>query len=115
MQYSCSTQQRKILIVLYTSKTHGQESGPQEIKISGLPTSDNEKGIFCPFKLVLSYMHLRGDYSSDDEQFFTFANKFPVKATHLRNFLRTLLEKVNPDSWLNDVHSFRIGRTSDLA
>ena len=105
----------KILVVLYTSKTHDKESGPQKIKISGLPTSDNRKGLFCPFKLVLAYMHMRGGYSSETEHFFTYADRSPAKANQFRDFLRLLLDKINLDSCLYDVHSFRIGRTSDLA
>ena len=106
----------KILIVLYSSKTHGKESIPQKVKISALPTANLEnKIIFCPFKLVTHYMDCRGDYLTDDEQFFVFSDKSPVKPQHIRTTLRTLLSNLNLDPKLYDVHSLRGGRTVDLA
>ena len=38
----------------------------------------------------------------------------PVKAENLRSILRLLLDRINLDSSMYDVHSFRIGRTCDL-
>ena len=106
----------KILIVLYSSKTHGKESRPQKVKISALEGSDrNPKKIFCPFKLVIQYMNQRGDYIDENEQFFIFRDRSPVKPAQIRTILRELLDKLNLDSSLYDVHSFRGGRTSDLA
>ena len=107
----------KILIVLYSSKTHGKESRPQRIKISAAPTSNviRNKRFFCPFKAVLNFMSLRGNYEEDDEQFFIFADKSKVKPHHVRSVLRNLLDRMNLDGQLYDVHSYRIGRTSDLS
>ena len=106
----------KILIVLYSSKTHGRESRPQKVKISALPSINSSKRkIFCPFKIVLQYMKFRGNYLNDKEQFFIFADGSPVKPQHIRKLLRDLLDRLNLDSTLYDVHSFRGGRTTDLA
>ena len=51
----------KLLVILYSSKTHGQESRPQRVKISS--TSDQyttrqarQNKFFCPFKTVIKYM-----------------------------------------------------------
>ena len=106
----------KILMVLYTSKTHGKESRPQRIKISAAHQAwhSKYKSFFCPFKAVGSYMAFRGNYLSEDEQFFVFADRSPVKPYHFRNMLRTLLDDIDLNSSLYDVHSFRIGRTCDL-
>ena len=105
----------KILVVLYTSKTHGEETGPQKIKISALTNSSvRTKYFFCPFKAVIRYMNTRGNYTADDEQFFVFADKSPVRPYHFRNTLRTLLDRLDLDSALYDVHSFRSGCTCDL-
>ena len=108
----------KIMIVLYTSKTHGEESRPQKIKISDVTTQMNynsyTKKFFCPFKLVIQYMSTRSSYITGKEQFFVFADGSPVKGDHFRTLLRKLLTAVNLDSMLYDVHSFRIGRTCDL-
>ena len=105
----------KLLIVLYTSKTHGQESGPQKIKISAVPGVQMDTRIFCPIKLVIKYMNFRGPFGSIQEPFFMFADKSPVKPNQFRNLLRSLLDDLNLDGSLYDVHSFRGDRTSDLA
>ena len=104
----------KILMVLYSSKTHGSESGPQKIKISVSDTVKARKGIFCPFHLVARYMSMRGPYSEVEEKFFVYTDNRPVQAYQLRNVLRQLLDSLGLDSALYDVHSFRIGRTCDL-
>ena len=105
----------KILIVLYTSKTHGEESGPQKVKISALPTKQTIQRFFCPFNLVISYMQTRGPYLTEQESFFVFSDRTSVRADQFRSLLRTLLNKLNLDGSLYDVHSFRSGRTCDLA
>ena len=104
----------KILIVLYTSKTHGEESRPQKVKISASPCINAPKRLFCPVKAVLKFMQDRGPYEDDSEPFFTFADKTAVKDHQFRSFLRILLDRLGLDSSLYDVHSFRIGRTCDL-
>ena len=105
----------KILIVLYSSKTHGKESKPQKIKISEAPA--NSKPVtkfFCPFKLVRAYLNIRGGYHSKSEPFFIFSDGSPVEASHVRWTLRNIFKCLNLDSSLYDCHSFRIGRTTDL-
>ena len=53
----------KIVLVLYTSKTHGLESSPQEIKISRInSTQPGEEKFFCPFNLLYQYMKTRVNY-----------------------------------------------------
>ena len=107
----------KILLVLYTSKTHGQESGPQKIKVSAIPTKNNRTNttrFFCPVKLVIHYMKVRGSYQTDSEPFFIFSDGMPVKPHQLRQVLRNLLNNLGLDGSLYDVHSLRGGRTSDL-
>ena len=110
----------KILIVLYTSKTHGEESGPKKIKVSAVPVpsqsdrNNRNKKFFCPVAAVIHFMNIRGCYYDVHEQFFIFKDKSPVKPCHLRSVLRNLLDRLGLDSSLYDVHSFRIGRTCDL-
>ena len=104
----------KLLMVLYTSKTHGKESGPQKIKIAASPTKRKDVRFFCPFKAVITFMGIRGTYQNDKEPFFIFKDGSAVKPFQLRNVLRSLLDTVNLNSQLYDVHSFRIGRTCDL-
>ena len=105
----------KILLVLYTSKTHGEESGPQKVKISAVPVRNHVTKFFCPIKVVIHYVTIRGTYKANNEEFFVFADRSPVKPQQLRIMLRTLLDRLNLDSSLYDVHSLRSGRTCDLA
>ena len=63
----------KIMLVLSTSKTHGKESAPQKIKIAAVPTRPKSTKFFCPFKLMLYYMYVRGEYLQDEEEFFIFS------------------------------------------
>ena len=103
----------KALVVLYTSKTHDQSDKPQKIRIS---TSERlrKRRFFCPIRQIDNYMRIRGQYIEDSEEFFVFADKSPVCPHHVRNTLRSLLDRLQLDSMLYDVHSFRIGRTCDL-
>ena len=110
----------KILLVLYSSKTHAAESRPQQVKVSGIdtPTIDNsvklKQRFFCPFPLMRSYTKLRGDYYEDNEQFFIFSDHSPVTPTHVRSLLKKLLSPIGLDHRLYGFHSFRIGRCSEL-
>ena len=102
----------KMLLILYSSKTHDKSSRPQKIKI----TSNGRKGgkYFCPFTLMRQYMAIRGNYASEEEQFFTFGDGSPVLPRHPRNILKILINRLGLDSRLYGMHSFHIGRTSDL-
>ena len=105
----------KILVVLYSSKTHHEGSRPQKIKI--LANESDYKGrkkFFCPFREVRSYLKLRGNYFNKSEQFFVFSDHAPVKAENLRRVLRLMLSRINLDPTLYDVQSLRIGRASEM-
>ena len=65
-----SKAKNKILIVLYSSMTHGVESRPQKIKIyaqSNPELKQNSKNhrFFCPVSVTLHYMAIRGHYKSE--------------------------------------------------
>ena len=106
----------KILLVLYTSKTHGKESYPQQIKITAIPNEDvRRKKHFCPFKLLNDYMARRGDYDDLDEPFFIFGGKLPVKAAQVRKVLKICVGRLNLNPDLYDCQSFRSGMASDMA
>ena len=115
----------KILVLLYSSKTHNQGSYLQEIKISaeslnnspahGNPRCATRSGRnFCPFKLTRQYMELQGGFTSDDENFFLCSDGSPVVPMQARNTLRSLLNRVHLNSSLYCFHSFRSSRSSDL-
>ena len=109
-----TSSQDKMLIVLYSSKTHGKESRPQKIKISALGSKNNRNRFLCPCASVSQCMRNRGNYDLPSEQFFVFRDKSPVTDEQFRTTLRQLLDRLGLDSSLYGVHSFRIGRTCDL-
>ena len=50
----------KILIILYSSKTHSRANRLQEVKITAISKKSNLH--FCPFNLIHTYLMLRGGY-----------------------------------------------------
>ena len=105
----------KMLLVLYTSKTHGRKNKPQEIKIAAVKLLKEDKKFFCPFETVSKFLRIRGPFLDTEEMLFVFRDHSPVKPHQFRCTLRLLLDRLDLDSSLYDVHSFRSGRTCDLA
>ena len=65
----------KLLLILYSSKTHGLRHRPQKIKITLNRTESSGAYIhqhFCPFVILCQFIQIRGNYVSDEEQFFLF-------------------------------------------
>ena len=65
----------KMMLVLYSSKTHDRNCRPQKIKITSNAQERSGRYIhrnFCPFQLMRSYLQQRGDFESTEEQFFVF-------------------------------------------
>ena len=107
----------KLLLVLYSSKTHSKGSRPQKIKITSnkLEKSGHYANRhFCPFQLVRQYLTLRGGFVQESEQFFIFRDRSPVKASHARILLKSVFSHLNLNDKLYGMHSFRIGITTDL-
>ena len=107
----------KLRVILYSSKTHKTGMRPQKITI----TSNQEeksgfyaKRYFCPFKLMNTYISCRGDFDEADDQFFVFSDGSPVAANHARQVLKTCLTNLGLSSEFYGMHSFRVGRTTDL-
>ena len=94
----------KLLIVLYSSKTHGRESPPQQIKIYGKESIEivdcqktrrhmmkkDDLGKFCPVEWTKRYIQLRGpeEYDSNEEPLFRLSDKSPLKSTMLRKHVK---------------------------
>ena len=114
-----ATNKDKLLIVLYSSKTHGKRHRPQKIKITSTKNEMDGQHAkihrhFCPFIVIRKYIQLRGTYDEDEEQFFVFRDKQPVKPAQATAILKLMIERLGLDNTLYSMHSFRIGRTSDL-
>ena len=107
----------KILIVLYSSKTHDESNRPQKIKIESNRNERSGNYIhrnFCPFELIGEYIKIRRPYKTRNDPLFVFNDGSPVTATHARKMLKDCLKSLNLNNDLYDIHSLRIGRTSDL-
>ena len=110
----------KILLTLYSSKTHDKNLNPQHIKITGIDQCSVNNAvrykhrIFCPFMLVRKYVALRGNYLEESEQFFVFSDRTPVAQCHAQQLLKRLIKNVGLDNNLYSFHCFRIGRCSEL-
>ena len=121
----------KLLIILYSSKTHGKESRPQRIRIEtnsllevtdpqtenrNIVESVNKKmaNFFCPVKTTKHYLSIRPEANSNDEPLLVFSDKSPLRSYHLRNLLREILTTLNLKAELYDTHSFRIGKATDM-
>ena len=82
-----ATNKDKLLLVLYSSKTHDKSKRPQKIKITSnrldVKTEIFVHRHFCPFKILRQYLRLRGNYQEDQEQFLIFRDRQPVMAQHV--------------------------------
>ena len=103
----------KMLFILYTSKTHGLESRPQKIKISA--QEQRKQRFFCPFKMSREYLALRGNYQHERDPFYIFKDQSPVKPTHVRKILKTMLIALNLQPEMYGTHSCRAGRAVEMA
>ena len=121
---------KKILLILRSSKTHSQASHPQLIKISASDRTMNNHGknggislrtthqdclmMPCPYKLLRLYASMRGNYLTNEEQFFVFSDRSPVLPQQMSKCLKTVIREVGFDETLYGTHSLRAGRTCDL-
>ena len=69
---------------------------------------------FYPFDMARKYMKLRGNYTTEYEQFFIFRDGSPVKPSNVRSVLKLTLKSLNLDHTIYSCHSFRIGWSGDL-
>ena len=107
----------KLMIMLYSSKTHSTAKKPQKIKITSNLTEKSgfyAKRNFCRFLLMNNYFSLRFSIATHCEQFFTFRDGTPVKPNHAGCVLRTCLSNLGLEASYYGMHSFRIGQTTDL-
>ena len=107
----------KLRLRLLSSKTHNIGIRPQNIKITRNIQDRSHfywNRSFCSFVLMNNYMNLRGDYNKEEEQLFVFRDKPPVTPDNARKVLKLCLTGLGLDATLYGMHSFRVGRTTDL-
>ena len=128
------TNKKKMMFMLYMSKTHTKASKPQVIKIASInPHTKTFNGLQqtalnsfnrqqgnnsimsqCPFVILVNYLELRKKEKYEDEQFFVFSDRNPVKLSHLCTVLKNCLKHLRINHTLYSMHSFRAGRSLDL-
>ena len=112
----------KILFILYSSKTHNKGSHLQEIRTSAdtlghsamSKKNSHRKRNFCPFKLTQQFMHLRGGFVNENENFFICSDGSAVTLSQVRTTLKFPIKKINLNPEVYSFHSFRSSRSCDL-
>ena len=115
--------EKKILFVLHTSKTHHRNLPLQMIKIKSEKILNNKEFTSlgkkqqldnCPYFLLKLYSQERGGYSSEVEPFNVFRDKRPVTSQQFQTCLKTILKFAGFDPTYYGTHSLRSGRGCDL-
>lgn len=107
--------ERKVQIILRSSKTHSQGDKPQYIKIS---TEDSKLVLnnqhLCPYKVIWDYLEMRGPKLSDVDTFLVFRDNSPVKPHQVQAVLKKALLSLcdNPKEF--SFHSLRSGFATEL-
>ena len=112
-----ATNKDKILLILYSSKTHSRGDRPQRIRITANARERSGKYFnrhFCPFESINNYFKVRSTIENEDEPFFILRDGSPVTPEMARNVLKTMLTNLGLNSDLYNMYSLRIGRASDL-
>ena len=108
---------KKILFILYSSKTHGKNKKPQKIKIAASQDAHmghQRKQFFCPFLEPREYLAIRGNFKTDQDPFFVQSDHSPVLPHQVRAVLRKLLSSINLNAQAYNLHSFCVGRMTDM-
>lgn len=110
-----SSSQKKVQIILRTSKTHGLGDQPQYVKFD---TFDSRSYLynkhFCPYEIVKEFAELRGPKLNERDLFFRFRDGSPVKPHQLSGILKRALRKLGIDPSDFGTHSLRIGFATQL-
>ena len=111
----------KMMLILYSSKTHWKDMSPQIVKISVIrktrmksSSSSSSTHMHCPFQLLRDYVHIWKSYKSETEQFFVFSDHSPVSGLQFRKTLKLCLSLAGFDKENFNCQSFHLGRACDL-
>ena len=104
---------KKLMLVLFTSKTHSQVVKQQIIKISAI-SGQTYDGKLCPFKLLQDYVLVWPKYRRNSKPFFIYKDHTAMSLQNFRKVFRSLLERNSFDSTLYTCHGARAGWASDL-
>ena len=87
-------------------------TSPQIVEIYGCKGVCNPKNYllkYDPHLLISDYLKERPARLDEDEPFFIFRDRLPVKADQIRRVLKKCLISNGLDSSLYDMHSMRLG------
>ena len=105
---------QKILVIIYTSKSHSKANIPQKIKITSNECQNERQELTCPFKLMREFISIQGNFHSFQEPLFIFIDGNLVTPTHTNKILNSAIASLGLDPTIYSFHSLRIGRTTDL-
>ena len=102
------------MFVLRSSKTHGEYTDLQIIKITSQCNRSTIKLSFDPYDSLRKYLDRRKSCLSSEEAFFIFRDRSPVKPYHANAMLKKVLTKARFDPVFYSFHSLHSGRALDL-
>ena len=108
---------KKILIILRTSKTHSIADNPQQVKIADQEEDNNifSKSIrHCLFHLLKTYYEIRKHTGDKKGPLFISSDRSPVKPENFRFALKSAIKRCGLDPNNYDTHFLRSGRSVDL-
>ena len=116
VQIACN--KNKFLFILRTSKTHGEGTTPQLVKISSESNQSKSKPnmlhLPCPYQLLQDFSSARPPYTSETDQFFVLSDESPLTANMVRNCFKAALRDEQFDSRLYQLHGIHSGHAVDL-
>ena len=68
----------------------------------------------CPYALLEQYSQTHGPFATDNEPFFIFKNRIPIKAQQINSCLKLIIKKAGFNPKYYGMHSFHAGRSCDL-
>ena len=106
----------KLMIILWTSKTHWKNVKPQIVKINSITANHatSKKNCHCPFELLKDFAVRRKSFKSTAEQFFVFHDRSPVTSVIFNRVLTKTVVACGFKAELYSGTSFRAGRALDL-
>ena len=93
---------KKLMFILWTSKTHGLNKHPQIVKISSTDKSISQAfkltgkhhhgSHYCPFHILQEYLNVWLTCKSIHESFFIYSDRSPVTPYHVSEILCHMLK-----------------------
>ena len=109
----------KMIFVLRTSKMHWLDIKPQIVKITGenlssYKSNNDRVSTKCPFNILRNYVKVRASYADDNEPFFVYQDRKPLRPEAINKVLKSILREGKIDPANFSMHGFRSGRSIDL-